>query len=222
MDIFDRSPSNAQLQTLVDPEGAPPCLTLTDDGTTLSARPRPWPMAVYWAGVSLPVVGWCVALVWKWDDLLGSQDGHRRVHAAVMTGGMLVVAVGGWFGFQMLNRQGIRADRFFVIDRAGCTLTLPRVGVTLRRGDVTEVVEVHCWHRVRDAEGSSATFLREVSVLARGPGGQLSRYAVVVAGHSKPVGQVAVALSSTFAVPHRKLVESLFGSSWRQVLKQSG
>lgn len=216
MTILSRPPTDAELQTLVDPERAPPYLTLTDDGTVLTARPRAWPGALYWASVGVPVVSWCVALVWEWDELLGSDDVVSRGHAAVMTAGMLVGPVVGWFGFQWLNRHTVRADEFFVLDRAGGTLTLPREGVVLQHGEVVEVVEVHGWHRVRDAEGSSADYLREVSVLAHGPSGQLTRHAVVIAGHAKPVGRAAKALSAAFGVPHRKLVESLFGGSWRR------
>ena len=133
-----------------------------------------------------------------------------------MTAGMLVGPVVGWFGFQWWNRHSIRADEFFSLDWVAGTLTLPREGVVLRHGQVVEVVEVHGWYRVRDADGSSAHYLREVSMLADGPFGQLTRYAVVIAGHAKPVGRAAKALSEAFGVPHRKLVESLFGGSWRR------
>jgi hypothetical protein len=219
--MLDRSPTDAELQTLVAPEGAPPYLTLKDDGTTLAAQPSPRPAALYWASMSLPAVGWIIALVGKWDELLGSPDVYSRLFSAIMTAGMVVVPVIGWFGFQWLNRHSIREDEFFVLDRVAGTLRLPRAGVILRRGDVAEVIEVHGWHRVRDAEGSS-DYLREVSVLAHRPAKQLARYAVVVAGHAKPVGRVAAALAGTFAVPHRKLVESPFGGSWRRVPEHRG
>lgn len=216
MTDFNRLPNDAELQTLVDPVGAPPYLTLVDDGVTLTARPRAWPAALYWASMSVPVVSWCVALVWKWDELLDSEDAFSRGCAAAMTAGMAVAPAAGWFGFRWLNRHTVRADEFFTLHRAAGTLTLPRVGVTLRRGEVVEVVEVHGWHRVRDAEGSSADYLREVSVLTVGPSGRAERHSVAVAGHAKPVGLVAAALSGAFAVPRRKLVEPLFGGAWRQ------
>ena len=216
MTVFDRPPTDAELQTLADPAGAPPYLTLVDDGTTLTARPRAWPAALYWASMSVPVVSWCVALVWKWGELFGSEDAASRGCAAVMSAGMLVVPAAGWFGFQWHNRHTIRADEFFSLDRVAGTLTLPRAGVSLRRGEVVQVVELHGWHRVRDADGSSADYLREVSVLAVGASGQLTRYAVVIAGHAKPVRLVATALSAAFGAPHRKFVESLLrGGRWR-------
>ena len=220
--MSDRPPADTELQSLVAPSGAPPYLTLADDGTTLAARPRPWPAALYWASMSLPLGGWGVALVWKWADLLGSPDPLFRGAAILMTVLMPLVTAVGWFGFQWLNRHTIRMDDFFTLDRAAGTLALPRVGVILRRGEVAEIVEVHAWVRVRDAEGSSADYLREVSVLAHGPGEQLARYAVVIAGHAKPVGLVAVALARAFGVPHRKLVESLFGGTWRRVPEHRG
>ena len=216
MTILSRPPTDAELQTLVDPERAPPYLTINDDGTKLTARPRAWPAAIYWASMSVPVVSWCVALVWKWGELFGSEELSDRGTAAVMTAGVLVLPVFGYHLFEWHNRNTIRADEFFSLDRVAGTLTLPRAGLSLRRGEVVEVIEVHGWHRVRDADGSSADYLREVSVLAVGASGQLIRYAVAIAGHAKPVGRAAKALSKAFGVPHRKLVESLFGGSWRR------
>lgn len=216
MTVFDRPPTDAELQTLADPAGAPPYLTLVDDGTTLTARPRAWPAALYWASMSVPVVSWCVALVWKWGELFGSEELSNRGTAAVMTAGVLVFPVFGYHLFEWHNRHAIRADEFFSLDRVAGTLMLPRAGVSLRRGEVVEVVEVHGWHRVRDADGSSADYLREVSVLAVGASGQLIRYAVVIAGHAKPVRLAATALSAAFGTPHREFVESLLrGGRWR-------
>jgi hypothetical protein len=209
-------PSDEELRTLVDPERAPPYLTLDDDGTILTARPRPWPVALYWASMSLPLLGWSAALVWKWDELLGSPHPFERAFSAVMTIGMLAAAVLGRVAFGWLARRHTRTDPFFILDRAAGTLTLLRAGVTVRRGDVEEVIEVHGYHRVADAEGSSADYLREVSVLARGQAGLLVRYPVVVAGHAKPVGRVAAELAEVFGIPRRKMVESFFGRSWRQ------
>lgn len=79
------------------------------------------------------------------------------------------------------------------------------------------MIEVRGWHRVGPWNDRSSSYLRELSVLARGPGGGLVRYSVLVAGHGKPVSRAADEVSTAFGVPRRTLVEGLFLGGWRRI-----
>lgn len=209
MTVFDHPPTDAELRTLVDSAGMSSYLKLTDDGTIFTAR-RVWPEALYWASVGPIVALWCVALVWKWDELLGSDDSIWKSSATVMSIGMVILPAVGLLWLRRQNRL-FRTDEFFTLDRTAPTLTLSRNGVALRHDEVVAVTEVHAWHFTHDAEeGVSADYLREVSVLATDASGQFARHSVVIAAHAKPVGLVAAALAAAFGVQHRKFVESFF------------
>lgn len=214
MVAFETPPTDEELRSFADPGGASPYVRLDDDGTTLTARPKPFPMWFVWVCLLVPAAVAYATLVWAWVHI-----NHPLCHIIVIgiavfwIPGALVttrIIIGG-----VLQAQ-IRHDDFFTLDREAGTLTLPRAGVVLRRREVVELVEVHATHWVKDSDGCSGEHIRELSVLARGPDGTLTRYPVVASGYAKPVGRVAAGLSEFFGVPRRKLVKPLFLGGWRR------
>ena len=214
MTTFDMPPADEDLRALADPDGASVYVRLDDDGTTLTGRPKGIPMWFVWVCLLVPAGIFVGALVWM--NPFADPDPLTRAWGFLAALAIPVVLVGGPLVFARLNRLEGRRGDFFVFDRAAGSLTLPRAGVTLRRGDVAELVEIRAWRRVRYRRGRSDTYVHELSVLARGPGGTLTRYPVVGAGHGKPVARVADELAAAFGVPRRTLVEPLFFGRWRR------
>jgi hypothetical protein len=211
---FENPPTDEELRTFADPQGASFSVRLDDDGTTLTARPKPFPMWFAWGSLLLPTIAVYVGLVYE-DGFNHPDPLFRLFWSVTAIGTPPWVVVFGLFVRWMFRSQ-IRHDDFFTLDRAAGTLTLPRAGVVLRRGEVVELVEVHATHWVKHSDGWSGDYIRELSVLARGPDGTLIRYPVVAAGHAKPVGRVVAGLSELFGVPRRKLVRALFFGGWRR------
>lgn len=214
MVTFTTPPTDEELRSFADPQGASEYVHVEDIGTTLTARPRPVPMWFVWGSLLLPTLAVYTGLVY--EDGLNDPDPVFRLFWHVMAFGtpLLVVVFGLILGW--LFRSRIRHDDFFTLDRAAGTLTLPRAGVTLRGEQVVELVEVHATHWVRDSEGWSGIRIRELSVIVRGSEGAFARYPVVAAGHAKPVSRVAAELSEFFGVPRRSLVKPMFFGGWRR------
>jgi hypothetical protein len=211
---FDKAPTDEELQSFVDPEGMSPYVQLDDDGTTLTARPKPFPMWFVWASLLLPGIGVYVGLVY--EDGLNHPDPVFRLFWW-----FTAIAVPPWiivFGLflRWILRSEIRHDDFFVLDRDAGSLTLPRVGVTLARGDVAELVEVHANHWVKLSDGWAGNHILELSALTHGLDEKLVRYSIMAAGYAKPVRWVAAELAELFGVPRRKLKKSLLSGRWRR------
>ncbi|HJZ55741.1 MAG TPA: hypothetical protein VKE74_12305 [Gemmataceae bacterium] len=214
MVTFEKPPTDEELRSFADPQGASIYVHLEDDGTTLTGRPRWLPMWFVWACLLIPFAVGVGSLIWM--NPFADPDPLVRLWGYLAAVALPVILVLCRVGIGWLIRMRIRPDDFFTLDRAAGTLTLPRTGVVLRSEDVVELVEVHGWHRVRDGEGWSNNYIRELSALTRGPDGALIRYPVLAAGHAKPVGRVAAELGELFGVPRRKLVEALFFGGWRR------
>jgi hypothetical protein len=152
-----------------------------------------------------------------WENPFASPDPLTRVMGFFFAAAIPASAIPCWLVFRWVTRAQVRPDDFFVLDRAAGTLTLPRAGVTLRRDELIELVEVHAWYWKSDSEGWMGDYFRELSILARGPDGTLVRYSVLASGHAKPVGLVAAELAEVFGVPRRKLVEGMISRRWRRV-----
>ena len=135
---FDHPPADEELQFLVDPDKAPPYLRPEDDGTTLTVSPKPFSMWFF------QLIIWPVAAVITtavgWEDIAAAQNPALRglIFAVAIFAPM---AVGFPLLVSAIVHHRMRADPFFVLDRAAGTLTLLRAGVTLRRGDVVEFTE---------------------------------------------------------------------------------
>src|SRR5207302_9392864 len=107
------------------------------------------------------------------------------------------------FLFRGMDRQILAAGPFFEADAAGGWLSLPRLGLRFDRADVLGFVEVRAWHTVRYDDGSSSERLGEVSVLVRGPGGEVHRHPVATALRVDVVGRVGRRLAELFQVECR-------------------
>lgn len=214
MVAFEKPPTDEELRSFADPEGTPPYVRLDDDGTTLTARPQPIPSWFIATCLLVPTAVAVGALIWEnpFDD----PDPLVRLMGFLFAAAIPLTVIPGWFVVRWITRVGVRQDDFFVLDRAAGTLALPRAGVTLRRDELVELVEVHGWYWRMGGEGPVGEYIRELSVLARGSGGTLVRYPVVAAMHAKPVGRVAAELAELFGVPRRKLVEGMISGRWRR------
>jgi hypothetical protein len=215
---FDRPTTDEELQSLVDPEGHPPYLRLEDDGTTLTARPRPIPPGCVWGWLGLTAAGmylmmwWFGALPLRGPAPLGDGLTPFLVLFFLPASCLACGAIANWAFARPLGR-----GPFFTLDRAAGTLTLLRTGAVLRPGDVAELVEVRGWHTVRSDDGSSSDRVAELTALARNPDGTLARHSVVVCEHHAPVRRVTAELAAFFGVPSRRLVAPLFfGKRWRR------
>jgi len=211
---FDKPPTDKELQPFVDPQGTPPYVGLEDDGTSLTGRPKPFPMWFVWGSLLLPGISVYVGLVY--EDGFHHPDPLFQLFwwfmAIATPPGSIVF---GLFLRSVFNGE-IRHDDFFILDRAAGTLTLPRVGVILSKGDVVELVEVRATYWVKDDDGWSGNHILELSALARGRDGKLIRYQVLAGGYAKPVRRVAAELAELFGVPRRKLRKPLFFGRWRR------
>ena len=214
MVTFDKPPTDEELQSFVDPGGGSHYVRLEDDGTTLTGRPKPLPMWFVWGSLLLPGIAVYVGLVY--EDGFNHPDPLFRLFwwfMAIVT--PLWIIVFGLF-LRWIMRSEIRHDDFFILDRGAGTLTLPRVGIILTRGDVVELVEVRATHWVEDDEGWSGNHIVELSALVHFPAGKLIRYQVLAAGHAKPVRRVATELAEVFNIPRRRLRKPLLFGGWRR------
>ena len=187
---------------------------LEDDGTILTAHPRSIPLWFVWTCLLIPTAVGVGDLVWT--NPFADPDPLVRLWGYLAAAIIPLAVVTMRLVIGLVIRRETEKGTFFVLDRATGTLTLPRSGVVLCREDVVELVEVHGWHRVKDSDGSSNNYIRELSALARSPDGTLIRYPVLAAGHAKPVDRVAAELGELFGVPRRKLVEAMVLGGWRR------
>jgi hypothetical protein len=211
---FDKPPTDEELQAFVDPEGASPYVGLEDDGITLTGRPKPFPMWFVWVSLLVPAAGMYAALAWEWSH---NNDPLFRVMAlftAIIWVPLSVITCA--IIFEMIIKGEIRHDDFLVLDRVAGTLTLPRVGVTLSKGDVVELVQVSANHWVKHDDGWSGQYIHELSLLTLRPDGVLIRYQVIASLHAKPVRRVAAELAALFGVPRRKLRKPVLFGRWRR------
>jgi hypothetical protein len=212
---FDTRPTDEQLRSFADPQGAAPSARLDDDGTTLTARPSSIPRGFFWVCLLVPEAICVGALVWR--NPFAAPDPVERLLGYLFACAIPASIVLTRIVFGLLIRHDARLGDFFVLDRAAGTLNLLRAGVTLRREDVVELVEVQGRHRTRvEGEGWHGEYIRELSVLARTPDGSLARYPVLAATYARPVRRVAVELAELFDVPQRTLVGPVFFGGWRR------
>jgi hypothetical protein len=214
MTTFETLPTDEELQSFADPDGTPPYVWLEDDGTILTAKPRPLPAWFIWGSLLLPAAAAYAGIIWQspfkdpeplWRFLWGLFA--LMIPVAVISTGLLV---------RWLTRRHVRLDVFFILDRAAGTLTLPRVGLTLRRGDVVELVEVRDTFWKWAGDGWGGDYIIEVSVIVRDADGKWVRHSVMAAGYAKPVRRVAAELAELFGVPRRILTRPALFGRWRR------
>lgn len=214
MTTFETLPSDEELQSFADPEGTPPYVRLQDDGTTLRGWPRPFPMWFVWVCLLVPAAAMDLGLAWEWPRNPDPLFRGMAIFTAVVWAPLAVI--GGRLLIGAILKAQVRPDVFFILDRAAGTLTLPRVGVTLRRGDVVELVEIRDTFWKRSGDGWGGESITEVSVIARDEDGKWVRYSVMAAGYAKPVRRVAAELAEQFGVPLRILTKPAFFGRWRR------
>ena len=159
MVTFEKPPTDEELRSFVDPQGTPPYVRLEDDGTTLTARPKSFPMWFVWVCLLVPATGMYAALAWEWSR---NNDPLFRVMAITTVLFVPVAVIGSRFLIGAVLKEQVRHDDFFTLDGVGrARCTLPRAGVTFRREDVVETrFEVHATHWVKDSEGWSGEYIR--------------------------------------------------------------
>lgn len=103
-----------------------------------------------------------------------------------------------------MNRWIVPRGPFFVLKLSGHSITLPCSGITLARGEIEELVEVHgCW-TWREAGGRpSTTFISQLHAITRKTGSARERCLLASATASRPITDLSSWLVPELGVKHR-------------------
>jgi hypothetical protein len=199
MQTVDAELTDARLARLVDPRGHSVSVQVEDKGERLVAHPCGFPLWFATACVMIPVSiisGYMATKAFQAGlqpfDILGLAAGFL---AAPMLIGLV------WW----MNQEQVKRGDFFVLDKVQRSLLLPRSSVPLSHSQIRGFVEVHAWHALRDKEGTSSTWLAELSVLARAGNGKIVRYPVIACQRTGAIRGLGESLAEFFGVERRTL-----------------
>lgn len=194
MQTFARQPTERELACLLSPRSRSWLLRTEETADRLVARPSGF-LLVWgscWLLVPLAVFTWwmvreaLVAGLDLWDGL-----GILMAALAALVSGACLYAI---------NRVEVSRGDFFLLDKRLRVLTLSRVGCSYQASEIVGFVEVHAWHAEAHSEGTSHTWLGELTVLVRGEEGQVVRQPVVTSQQIGGVSRLAQKLADFFSV----------------------
>jgi hypothetical protein len=190
--MLQANPSDAVLNSLLDPEGRAFYLKIEESEDAITVRPTGIPVWFLLLCLSLPIGGLVAVAAVKWL--------HNELDSMLIAM-MTIAPPAGIACFALvafMNRTMLAKGDYFVLDKRRNALTLPRIGVTLRADEIAGFVVVSGWDTMGDIRAGERAWTHELTVLARKDADHLARYPVVISDHGKKIRQLAQNLAGFF------------------------